>query len=279
MQYTAEISRGNPTSFIFLIDQSSSMSEPFGTESTLRKSDFVADVVNRTIHDLVIRCTRTEEIRNYYYLSVFGYGGTVSPAFCGSLAGKTLIPLSEVAEMPARLEDRTKKVSDGAGGLVDTKVRFPVWMDPVANGATPMCQAFGTIRDLLDQWLSEHKNGFPPTLLHLTDGESTDGDPSQIGQEILSRATNDGEVLFFNCHVSSRHSLKVEYPSNDSQLPDEFSKTLFKVSSPLPEAFRRTAGEIGINTGGDGARGFVFNGDPVSVAQFFDIGTRPANLR
>jgi hypothetical protein len=142
-------------------------------------------------------------------------------------------------------------------------------MDPASQGGTPMCQAFGTVRDLLDQWLSEHKDGFPPTLLHLTDGESTDGDPSQIGKEILSRRTNDGEVLFFNCHVSSRHSLKIEYPSNDS----------FNVSSRLPESFRRAAGEIGINTGGDGARGFVFNGDPVSVAQFFDIGTRPANLR
>ena len=30
---------------------------------------------------------------------------------------------------------------------------------------------------------------------------------------------------------------------------------------------------------GDGSRGFVFNADPVSVIQFLDIGTRPANLR
>jgi hypothetical protein len=279
MPYTAEISRGNPTCFIFIIDQSSSMSDVFGTESAFRKSDFVADVVNRTIHDLVIRCTRVEEIRNYYHVSVIGYGGTVSPAFGGNLAGRTLVPVSEVAEMPTRLEDRAKKVPDGAGGLVDTKVRFPIWMDPVSQGGTPMCQAFGTVRDLLDQWLSEHKNGFPPTILHLTDGESTDGDPSQIGREILTRRTNDGEVLFFNCHVSSRHALKIQYPSSDSQLPDELAKILFNISSPLPENFRRAAGEIGISTGGDGARGFVFNGDPVSVAQFFDIGTRPANMR
>lgn len=162
MAYTAEISRGNPTCFVFIIDRSSSMSEVFGTESSLRKTDFVADVVNRTIHDLVIRCTRTEEIRSYYYLSVIGYGGTVSPAFGGNLIGRNLIPISEVAEMPARLEERIKKVSDGAGGLVDTKVRFPIWIDPVSNGGTPMCQAFGTVRDLLDQWLSEHQNGFPP---------------------------------------------------------------------------------------------------------------------
>jgi hypothetical protein len=279
MAYSAEISRGNPTCFVFMIDQSGSMSEAFGTENALRKADFVADVVNRTIHDIVIRCTRTEEIRNYYYLSVIGYGGTVGPGFGGGLAGRTLIPVSEVAEMPARLEDRTKKVPDGAGGLVETKVRFPVWMDAVSSGGTPMCQAFGAVRDLLDQWLAEHKNGFPPTVLHLTDGESTDGDPSQVGQEILSRRSTDGEVLFFNCHVSSRHSQKIEYPSGDSALPDDFAKMLFNVSSQLPDPFKRSAKEIGITTGGESARGFVFNGDPVSVAQFFDIGTRPANLR
>lgn len=255
------------------------MSDLFGTESAVRKADFVADVVNRTLHDLVIRCTRVEEVRNYYHVAIIGYGGAVGPVFGGSLSGRTLIPISEVAEMPARLEDRTKKVPDGAGGLVDTKVRFPVWMDSVANGVTPMCQAFGFVRDLVDQWLLEHKNGFPPTLIHLTDGESTDGNPSPIGREILSRRTNDGEVLFFNCHVSSRHSLKIQYPSSDSQLPDEFAKMLFNISSQLPESFRRAAREIGVSTGGEGARGFVFNGDPVSVAQFFDIGTRPANLR
>ena len=29
----------------------------------------------------------------------------------------------------------------------------------------------------------------------------------------------------------------------------------------------------------EGARGFVFNAQPVQVIQFLDIGTRPANLR
>ena len=262
-----------------MIDRSASMNDVFGTESGLRKADFVADVVNRTIHDLVIRCTRAEEIRNYYFLSVVGYGDFVGPAFGASLAGKAAVPISDVADLPARLEDRTKKVIDGAGGLVDSIVRFPIWMDPVANGGTPMCQAFGLVRDLLDEWLREHSNGFPPTVLHLTDGESTDGDPAQIGKEITSRRTTDGDVLLFNCHVSSRHSIKIEYPSDECRLPDQFSKTLFGISSHLPEQFRRAAREIGVNMSDDKARGFVFNGDPTSVAQFFDIGTRPANLR
>lgn len=278
MAYSAEISRGKPACFIFLLDQSGSMSDPFGSEQMLRKADFVADVVNRTLHDLVIRCTRTEEIRNYYNVSVIGYGANVGPAFSGTLSGKTHVPIADVAECPARVDDRTKKVPDGAGGLAEQRVRFPIWIDPIANGGTPMCQAFGLVSQLLDRWLSEHLDGFPPTILHLTDGESTDGDPTSVGQEILNRATLDGSVLLFNCHVSSRHASKIEYPAADSQLPDDFARSLFKISSPLPEPFRRAGHELGLNTA-DGSRGFVFNGDPVSVAQFFDIGTRPANLR
>lgn len=41
MPYSEEISRLNPTCFIFLLDQSGSMAEPFG-ESGLRKADCCA---------------------------------------------------------------------------------------------------------------------------------------------------------------------------------------------------------------------------------------------
>src|SRR6202034_1003386 len=99
-------------------------------EGAIRKADFVADVVNRTLHDLVIRCTRMEEIRSYYNISIIGYGAAVAPAFSGSLGGRTHVPVGEVADIPARLENRTKKVPDGAGGIVEPTVRFHVWMYP-----------------------------------------------------------------------------------------------------------------------------------------------------
>jgi len=72
--------------------------------------------------------------------------------------------------------------------------------------------------------------------------------------------------------------MKIEYPRDESRLPDDFAKMLFRVSSPLPDVFRKAAFDIGISVP-EGGRDFVFNGDPVSVAQFFEIGTRPANLR
>jgi hypothetical protein len=277
MAYGAEISRGNPTCFIFLLDQSGSMADPFGGE-TVRKADFVADAVNRTLHDLVIRCTKTEEVRHYYDVAVIGYGGKVHSALGGSLSGRILAPISELADSPVRVERRNKKISDGAGGIVEQQIGFPIWVDPAAAGKTPMCQAFELVKSTLEQWIAEHRTSFPPIVLHLTDGESTDGDPSELARQIAAFSTQDGGVLLLNCHVSSHHRAKVEYPEDESSLPDDFAKLLFRMSSPLPEQFRRAGEQIGLRVH-EGARGCVFNGDPVAVAQFFEIGTRPANLR
>jgi hypothetical protein len=110
MPYSAEISRNNPTLFAFLLDQSGSMSDSFGGgETQIRKADALADVANRTLHDLVIRCTKSEEIRNYYEIVVLGYGASsdlpVTSSFGGSLGASSVVKISEVAEHPMRLED------------------------------------------------------------------------------------------------------------------------------------------------------------------------------
>lgn len=282
MPYSAEISRNNPTCFVFLLDHSGSMRETFGGEDgQLRKADILADVTNRTLRDLVIRSTKAEEIRDYYYIAVLGYGsngGEVSSAFVGHLAGQPLAKISDVGEYPARVDNRVKKIPDGAGGLVDQPVRFPIWVDPKAERNTPMCAALGTVRTILESWLNEHPHCFPPTVLHITDGESTDGDPTMAARAITSLSSSNGNVLLFNCHLSSQRAGKIEYASEDGNLPDKFARVLFEMSSVMPAEFRKTASETGLNIV-EGARGFVFNADPTALIQFFDIGTRPANLR
>jgi hypothetical protein len=130
MKYTAEISRRNPSCFLFLIDQSGSMGDPFGSGERVKKADAVADWINRWLQNLCVKCAREEGIRDFFHIGVIGYGARVGPAFGGNLAGRDLVPVSEIATSPARVESRTKKVSDGAGGLVDQTVKFPVWFDP-----------------------------------------------------------------------------------------------------------------------------------------------------
>lgn len=191
--YSAEISRSNPSCFLFMIDQSGSMSDPFEASS---KAESVSGAINRLMQNLIIKCAKSEGIRDYYHVGVIGYGASVGPAFGGVLAGKELVPISEIADHPSRLEKRLKKIPDGAGGLVDQIVKFPVWLDPVASGGTPMCQAMEPAHTILSQWVSEYAHCFPPVVIHITDGESTDGDPTPAMERIRELATGDGN---FKC--------------------------------------------------------------------------------
>lgn len=277
MAYQAEISRSNPSMFLFLIDQSGSMEDKFGGGGG-RKDQAVADAINRLLQNLAIKCAKSEGVRDYYHVGVLGYGANVGPAFGGSLAGKDLVPISTIADSPVEIEERTKKVEDGAGGLVEQKIRFPIWFKPVANGGTPMVQVLTKAQKIVEQWVTQHPNGFPPIVINITDGETTDGDPLKASEQVRALKTSDGNVLLFNVHVSSIEGSKFEFPNTESELPDQFAKLLFKMSSDLPDHIRTAAEQEGYRVTAQ-SRGFVFNADIVSVIRFLDIGTRPSNLR
>jgi hypothetical protein len=277
--YLAEISRANPSLFVFLLDQSASMQDPIGSGEGKRKCDVVADALNRLLSELTIRCAKEEGVRDYFSVSVIGYGGSnVGPALAGSLAGQVLVPLSAIAASPARLESRPKKVPDGAGGLVEQEIKFPIWVDPVASGGTPMVGALTRAQSVASGWLNERPACFPPVVLNLTDGEANDGDPTSAAEALRQLASADGAVLLFNLHVSSDNSSPISFPDSEEHLPNQYAKLLFNMSSLLPGHMRGYAQQQGIAVS-EGTRGFVFNADMTSVVQFLDIGTRASDLR
>lgn len=278
MTYTAEISRNNPSCILFIIDQSGSMSDKYASIGKA-KSEALADVINRMLQQLVIKCAKSEGVRDYYYVGVIGYGANgVKSAFGGNLSGKDLVPISEIANYPARIEERNKRVSDGAGGLIETSVKFPIWFDPVANGGTPMTKAFEKANEVISSWLKVNQNCFPPVVIHITDGESTDGVPSNEMQKLTSQSSSDGNVILFNLHTHASSVNPISFPVNDISLPDQYSKILFNGASPLPNFMREVAtNEYGINFP-DGARAFVLNGDIDLIITAIEIGTRPSLL-
>lgn len=279
MPYSAEISRANPSCFLFLIDQSGSMEDPFGGgESKRKKSDLVADAINRLLQNLVIKCAKEEGIRDYFHVGVIGYGDKVGPALSGPLSGRELAPISDIGNMPARVEQRTKKVEDGAGGLVEQSIRFPVWLDPKHHGATPMCQALVQAHEILGRWIGQHADSFPPIVINITDGEATDGNPSAAATALRELQTSDGNVLLFNIHLSAKGAKPIEFPDTPDALPDQYAQLMFEISSPLTPTMRALAQQEGYGAG-EGSRGFVFNADMVALIKFLDIGTRPSNLR
>ncbi len=288
MPYSAEISRSNPTLFVFLLDQSGSMSDPFGGQAQTgpgsmgaSKAAGVADAVNRMLSNLVIRCSQGEVTRRYFEVAVLGYGaqrGQVAPALGGPLAGREIVSIADIGDAPARVEDRTMRQPDGAGGLVEMRVKFPIWFEPVAGSDTPMVQALERAAALVERWVSAHRSAFPPVVVHLTDGEATDGDPLPAARKLTRLATDDGNVLLFNCHISSSMAPQVLFADSEGYLADAFSRTLFQMSSRLTPTMLEYAKRQGYLLS-EQARGFVFQADLMSVIQFLDIGTRPGELR
>lgn len=279
MPYTAEISRSNPSCLVFLVDQSASMlDEICGGELVKRKADVVSDALNRLLRELGLKCAKEGGVRDYFHVAVVGYGLSVGSAYGGALGGRDLVPLSEVADNPSRVEPRVKKVPDGAGGLVEETTKFPVWVDPVGYHGTPMRQALEFAHRLVDGFLTLHGNCFPPIVLNLTDGESTDGDPSAAATAIRELSSSDGNVLLFNLHVSSAGGAPINFPDSTTTLADDYARQLFAMSSLLPAHMHSYAGLQGF-TVSDASRGFVYNADMTLVVQFLDIGTRATDLR
>jgi hypothetical protein len=272
MTYTAEISRDNPTNIIFAVDQSGSMDERMSHGKS--KAEFVADVLNKTIYTLVTNCTKADGVRNYFDIGVITYGGAGIASGLGGHAGVAVRSIVELANAPLRVEDRNRMEDDGAGGVLERRVKFPVWFDPTSSGGTPMCAGLTRVAEVLAGWCDAHPNSYPPTVIHVTDGASTDGDPEHVASVIRQLSTNDGSCLLFNIHVSTEQGDEIQFPATDTGLPDSYARLLFRMSSELPGHVAKLAVDKGYRVG-DGARGFMYNADPKGIANFFDIGTRP----
>src|SRR5690606_31600218 len=122
-------------------------------------------------------------------------------------------------------------------------------------------------------------HGFPPVVVNLTDGEATDGDPLRYAQELRRYATDDGEALLFNVHLSTSGEPAVALPDSVAELPDDaYAAQLFQMSSVLPCPMRAAAEHEGFRVTPD-TRGFGFNADPTALVRFLEVGTRPATLR
>lgn len=276
--YTAEISRANPTCFVFLLDCSGSMGDAWGGSKERSKAQKCADIINRLLYDTVLRCSKGESVYNYFEVAVLGYGVSVGSVLGGGLSNREVVPISDIANSPLRMEERSKKVPDGAGGLVESTVRFPIWVDPVAAGGTPMCEALSKAQSIAARFVAGHQGCFPPAVFNITDGESTDGDPTGQAQDLKTVASSDGATLLFNLHISSAPGDAIVFPDSETGLPDEWARLLFRAASPLPDIMKKLAATKGYRVSAS-SRAYGFNAGEVELIDGLEIGTRAANLR
>lgn len=285
MSYQAEISRRNPTCFIFLVDQSGSMRDPFGNETSGKsKAVFVADAVNEVLNELRTANTSGEEIKRRFYVSVIGYPKHAKSIFSRRNVGFDLVPVDEL-DAYAEVEEITRDT-----GETVIKVRKQVWLKPKAGGDTPMCAALEKAREVAHNFVAgkyressavtdgesadvNQMDCFPPVVLNITDGEATDGDPSYAARALTQIRSRDGNVLLFNLQCSSVRADPISFPDTDLVLPDFYARQLFYMSSIIPEnMIRQAKGKRSISLK-PGARGFVFNSNMSTVVSFLKIGT------
>ena len=282
--YKQEISRQNKAYFVFLLDQSFSMEEPMGA-STESKAAYLATALNGWLQNMIIRATGNEGVKDWMDVSVIGYrtdmdaNPIIESPLVGPLQGKMLASISDIAAGPARIEKRSKQIyAEETGELVPMEVEQPVWVDPVAEGGTPMCSALLKAYELVQAWIENHRRSFPPIVIHFTDGESQEGDPLPYAVPLKELETDDGQVLLLNCHLSCLRSDPVMFPTNAELLPDDYARRLYEMSKALPDSAIQRAIAEGFPVQ-PGSRGMVFNGDSVSLIRFLDMGTRIASLR
>jgi hypothetical protein len=273
--YQAQISRKNPACVVLLLDQSTSMADPIGGRAD-PKSKAAAAAVNRLIAVLAGNCTMTagEGPRPYFDVAVLGYGGdvihggstVVTPRLPGSGRGSELVSITTL-EKNARIVTSSKTMPDGKA----VPSKSYVWLDPVANGGTPMLEAMQAARGVIERWARGHQASYPPIVVNITDGEPYK-DPTSAARALSDIRTDDGSSLLYNIHLSGAMGTPIAFPAKPTALPDKFARMLFDISSPLPDKVSQELRQT--RSVEPGARGFIFNSDPAQLINFLEVGTR-----
>ena len=265
MEYSnLPIGTSNPTCFVILVDQSWSMSQDWEDEAT--KAEKATGAVNRVLEELVLACRSGENVRDRCHASVIGYGEQVECLVDGMIS-KVTSSLIEVR--------KTKKlIPDGAGGTIEVEVEMPIWLEPQAENGTPMDEAFERAAETVKQWCAKWPNGFPPSVINITDGAANDPvETAAAARKVMNLGTVDGKALVYNLHVTNKDKPGVILPHNTSGFAgDSLAEFLFGISSEMPDSLREEAVALGIPAE-PGARCFAYNADEAWMIRLLNFGS------
>ena len=281
--YSAQIMRQTPTAFIFLIDQSGSMDERTSYRGQpLSKAEAVAQIVNQTLLELILRCQKGDEIRHYYDIALIGYGGysddQANLLWSGKMAGKTFLSPAELADAILRTEEITVERTI-RGRNITTVEKRPVWLNAVHSYRTPMKSAICLAESLLEQWLAAQvgEDVYPPTVINITDGVPTDATTDELlacCNRLKNLHTTDGYVLLMNIHVSDEQGKTILFPSKAAELgSDPYARLLYDMSSGMPGPYHADIASLFGLDQRTNYVGMCSNADMNVLVKFMNIGT------
>ncbi|WP_447767907.1 hypothetical protein [Sphingobacterium faecium] len=283
--YSARVSRNNPTAIVIMIDQSGSMREAFFKDKS--KAEAVSDIVNSFLEELLDRCIKESTVRDYFDIMIIGYGvpnenGTcVGSCWEGNLKGKDWVKVSDLKVNVLKIEtiETIKKLPFGDIPSTQSK---KIWISPCAQALTPMKTAFELCLEKLEDWVDNHSSSFPPMVFNITDGYPTDvkklDEIIEVSSEIKNLSTDDGGVLVFNCLLKQSEGQldSIILPTDSSEFDgNDYYNTLYQSSSELPRNMSLKAKEFLKNDDFEyiNPRGVILNSDANCIIQLLNIGT------
>lgn len=235
MPYNVLATSKTPALIIYLLDVSASMNQDCGGRTRI---DVVSHALQKVAVKMVQRSTKGTIVAPRYRVAMYAYSSQVIDLLGG------IKPIDELARM-------------GVPRLTTLDM-------------TDTAAAFAEAERLLQAELPNLQDCPAPLICHMTDGEYNGADPTPTAQRIMAMSVPDGQVLIENIYVKSG---TVSIPDintwpgilSEDELSDNYSKTLLRMSSVVPESYRSVMYEFGYQLS-PGARMF-FPGDQPEIVE------------
>ena len=269
----------NPWLLVMMVDDSHSMSADWGGLE-MSMSELVEMAINRTLYDMGLEyCLQETKVRDRIHLKVLVYradGEVVDPMPNGSKATYHKAPGEDgwVQNYHDTMSYSHQSVSS----------EVPRWVILSPRGKTPMLEAFGQAREVVQQHVAEYPKSFPPMVLNISDGEPTDcGEPvnwdliSEVCDSIRSLGSDGAEPIICNVHLDARgRNEPTLYPAEPPIL-DNLESGLWHISSEVPRSLEEfLPAEVESGQGGR-RRMFVYNSDLPTFSDFLEFCTSRTN--
>jgi len=267
-------SSATPGLLIFLIDQSGSMLLPFKDSSDSR-TVFSTRVVNRVIDSIIQKNYNGDHAKDRCFIVTIGYSVGANELCSGFL--------SDLDNNPKRMETVKKKISDGAGGLVEIDKNMPIWIEPIVkDGWTDMAAAFKMAKQIIEKWIEDKPESPAPVIINVSDGvpyynhksnAECASETAQIAKEIMDITTSDGNVLIFNAEIGEGKT-QIILPNSVEEVRagGEGAQFLYEISSVIPDGYKEAAVKNGLELK-ENSKGAVFAADAENLIKLIDFGS------
>ena len=278
--YSQEITRCHRGAIVIAIDQSCSMSGRMMLKGwNLSKAEAVSMVVGQLVDELILRSHRENVYRDYYDIALIGYSGNeVYPLF-----GDELMFYPITAFVNRNVPTTTFSLDFKTLNSSDSPFVEPVslWVEPRAQGATPMYKMINRVTDLVADWCSKEENmdSFPPLVFNVTDGEASDANYEMLrtaAHKLRSISTTDGNTLFMNIHITSDTNHKQALFPTPHEVPLEIrhAHLMMDMSSVVPEQLHSYINRCRTSVGHPPYIAMSYNASISALIAVLNIGSR-----